>query len=89
MLLRIILSISFFGSIFLFPWFVTVLLGIALLFLSSGYEVILGGVLLDLLYAAPAPAFFNTTFLFTGVFFVLALLAFFIKKQLMMYPQSR
>ena len=67
----------------------TVLLGIALLFLSSGYEVILGGVLLDLLYAAPAPTFFNTAFLFTVVFFVLALLAFFIKKQLMMYPQSR
>ena len=50
MLPRALLSISFFISIFFFPWWVSFALATVLLLLKPTYEVLVGALLIDLLY---------------------------------------
>jgi hypothetical protein len=54
-LLRVFLAALFLVSIALLPWYVPLALGLVLLRYSSGYEVLAGGLLFDILYGAPMP----------------------------------
>ena len=87
MKLRISLSVLFFASIFLFPWYISVLLSVVLLVLFNAYEVILGGLLLDTLYGTPILGYFDSESLFTLLFVILYILSFYIKKQLIFYHE--
>lgn len=85
MLVRILLSGLFFLSIFFFPWFVTVLLGLLLVVRYPAYEVVLGGLMLDFLYGASVPSFHIGPYLFTIFFSATLVLSIYIKQKLVFY----
>ena len=76
-------SLLFFISIFLLPWWVTLLLGVFLLVVFESYEVVLGGAVIDLLYGAPVPFFGGVSFLATAVFLILSVGVFFLRRRLL------
>ena len=49
---RLVLSITFFCSVFFANWVVVVVLGLVTLAFFSAWEVILGAILMDLLYVS-------------------------------------
>ena len=83
--IRFFLILLFFSSTFFFPWFVTTLLALALLAVSSGYEVVFGGLMLDFLYGTDVPSYIGSPFLFTIFFAILFVAGFYIKKHLIFY----
>jgi hypothetical protein len=86
MVTRSIFSILFFLSIFFGPWWVSVLLGIGLLFYAESYEVIIGGFLMDILYGAPIPVYpFQGMYFFTILFLLLFIAIFYLKGHLIFY----
>lgn len=85
MALRITLSVLFFGSIFMFPWYLTALFGVALLAWYVGYEVVFGGVVLDLAYGAPVSDTYIGSYIFTILFGLLFIFSVYIKRRLIFY----
>ncbi len=81
-MIRLSLALLFFGSILFFPWWVSVFLGVLLLFAGEGYEVLFGGVLLDVLYGAPLPFFFHFPALYTALFSLLFLFVRVVKPRM-------
>lgn len=81
LLLRLALSAALFGSVLLLPWWVTLLLAIALCAIANGYEVILAGFLLDILYGGEGSLGLPMPFLSTSVAFVIFAMAFIIKRN--------
>jgi hypothetical protein len=75
----------FFLSIFFAPWYINIFFAIALTIVSSGYEIIIGGLIIDLIYGASVPEFFTSPFSFTIFFGILYFCSYFIKKQLIFY----
>ena len=75
----------FFLSIFIAPWWLSLALGLALLLYCRAYEVVLGGVMTDLLYASPVPSWGGTTFATTALFLLCALAAFVLHRRLLLY----
>ena len=65
---RIILNGILLFSLLFLPWWFFVLTAGLLLILFSAMEVLLWGVLFDILYASPIPFYFNIPILFTLVF---------------------
>ena len=81
---RAAMGIAFFSSIFLMPWWAVFFLGILFLALFQAYAlVVMGGVLMDLLFGIPEPAVFGFSYLYTLVFALLALLAWFLEKSML------
>jgi len=62
MIRRITFTILFFLSTFLFPWYITVLFALALVAVAPGYEIIIGGLVLDFVYGAVVQAFLQVLF---------------------------
>jgi len=89
MIRRVLLTTLFFLSIFLFPWYVTVLCALTLLILSPGYEIIIGGLVLDFLYGAVVPDLFSSPFSFTIFFTLMYIGSRFIKKRLVFYQDGK
>lgn len=85
---RLILVGLFFGSIVFLPWFVSVCFGLILLFLFNAPEVIAGGFLHDLLYAAPKAAFWDVEFVGTASALFLFVLFLITKKYLIFYREE-
>lgn len=64
--MRIILNISLFFSIFLFPWWFTTAFALVLTFrFKNFYEILFAGLLIDLVYGTSLELFFNISFIFT------------------------
>lgn len=72
--LRLMLDGLLILSVFLLPWWCVFVVGAALLLLTDAYEVILIGLLWDVLYKAPSEIFFGIQYILTVVFVVCALL---------------
>lgn len=83
--LRIIFNVLMFGSILFLPWWVTVIAAIAFLAFFNAYEILFWGLFADILYSAPVPDFLNIEFIFTIIFFLFFVGAYFIKKKLILY----
>lgn len=84
MIRRIIFTILFFLSTFLFPWYVTVFFALALVVVAPGYEIVIGGLVLDLVYGTVVPSFFTSPFTFTILFGLTYIVSYFIKKRLIL-----
>ena len=82
---RIVLSIIFFLGIFLFPWWLSALIALLLLIRYTAYEVLLGGVLFDVLYSAGAGAFFGVPYVGTLFATALFIVFFYFKRSLIWY----
>jgi hypothetical protein len=89
MIKRIIFTILFFLSTFLFPWYVTIAFGIALVAVAPGYEIIIGGLVLDFVYGAVVPSFFTSPFSFTIFFVLIYIGSRIIKKRLVFYQDEQ
>lgn len=86
--LRVPLTTFFFLSLLFFPWWVSASAAVALAFMGEGYEVLLGGFLSDLLYAAPVPPFRGFLFVSTAAALALFFTARAAKRFLIHYPRT-
>ena len=83
-MIRIFLTIIFFVSVLFAPWWLSVLLAIILLsYFGAYFEVIVGGIVMDSMFGVPIIALFNTEFLYTIMFAILVLTAYFAKRVMM------
>jgi hypothetical protein len=72
MLIRTCVSIIFFLAILFLPWWVSLPVGFLLLLKYESFvEIVLGGLVIDLLYATPISYFFG--FMYVSTVFALAL----------------
>lgn len=83
--LRVILNILLALSIMFLPWWISVVLAFALLFLYAAYEVLFWGLVMDMLYSAPIGAFFGIELIFTILFVLLFIFAGYCKQWFMLY----
>jgi hypothetical protein len=67
MVLRIFLNLCTLVSVLWFPWWLTIGFLVLLLAAARAYEVLFWGFILDALYGAPVPTFFNLPLLFTAI----------------------
>lgn len=83
-MMRIVFSVLFFASLFIFPWYVTVLLGGVLVVLWEAYfEVVLVGLLLDILFGAPVAALNDFSLIYATFFIFLSLSSFFLRRVIL------
>ena len=82
---RISLNILMVSSILFLPWWLSILFALVLLFGFEAVEVLGWGLLIDILYGTPLTLFFNFTFIFTLLFFVLFLSTQYLKRYLVFY----
>jgi len=85
MWIRILLNGILAGSILFLPWWTTVLMVAAFLFVFDAYEVLAWGIVADSLYAVPTEAFFGIEFFTTIIFTVLFVVITLLKKRLIFY----
>ena len=83
---HLILDIILFMVILLLPWWVSVLGAIFLLYYFRSFnEIVLFGVLMDILYGRFSSGFHPLDYRFTLLFLALLLTSFVIKKRLKFY----
>ncbi len=82
MIRHFLISTLFFLSIFISPWYITVILALTLIMIAPGYEIIIGGMILDFLYGVITPSLFFSPFSFTIFFLITYIFSHFIKKRL-------
>lgn len=83
MLLRITLIVVFFLSAILAPWWCTALIAVILAAKGNDLFVLpIGGVCVDILFGTPIASLGGFSFVYTTVFSILALVAFFIHRHI-------
>jgi hypothetical protein len=88
MIKKTVLNIILFFVIILCPWWLSVALGIALLFYFKNYsEVIVFGLIMDIYYAKLAPSFNIFDYKLTLFFIILYFISHFLKKRLKFYAE--
>lgn len=86
LLLRIILDAVLFFSIFLLPWWFSLFLGFACVFLFKNFfEALLVGFVLDALYGIAGQTFFKTNMLFTFLSAAVLAFSYLARKRLSFY----
>jgi hypothetical protein len=77
------MTAAFFASIFLGPWWLTVILGLFLLAVFGGaLPLIAGGFIMDSVFGAPLPALGSFHLLYTLLFVTLACINWYLQKTL-------
>lgn len=89
MIYRIFFTILFFLSTFIFPWYATVCFALLLLAVAPGYEIIMGGLILDFTYGTIVPDFFTSPFSFTIFFTLMFIVSYILKKHLVFYQDDK
>lgn len=85
---RIILNIILFISVIICPWWVSVILALAILYYLKNFpEIVVYGLILDIYYGKLSPSFHILDYRFTLLFLVLLFTSFFIKKRLKFYDR--
>jgi hypothetical protein len=88
MLKRIIFDILLFISAIVAPWWFTGIFSIVILYYFKNFnEIILFGLVMDILYGRLADTFHWYDYRFTLFFLILLLTSFFIKKRLKFYDR--
>ncbi len=86
MIKRTIATVALFLSVFFLPWWITVLLAIVgILFIQNFYEVVVAGLLIDLLYGTDTSLFFGFSAVFTIGALALVVLGERFKKNIRLY----
>lgn len=86
MLKRIIFDILVFVSAIVAPWWFTAIFSIAVLYYFKNFnEIVLFGLVMDILYGRLSVAFHWYDYKFTLFFLILLLTSYFIKKRLKFY----
>lgn len=79
--LRFALDGALIASVLYFPWWITLLIAALLLIISPGYEVLLAGAALDLLYGDTGLLGISVPLIGTAAAFVLFIVAFILKRN--------
>ena len=83
---RIIFDILLFLSVLVCPWWFTALFSIAILYYLKNFnEIVLFGLVMDILYGRLSATFHWYDYKFTLFFLILLLTSYFIKKRLKFY----
>lgn len=82
---RLLLNIMLLISVLFFTWWISVLVGLLLLFRRNAFEVVFWGFLMDVLYGVSLPAFWGFPLVMTSLFFVLYLVSVVLKQRLIFY----
>ena len=82
---RISINILLFISTLYFPWWVTIAIGVLLLTLHTGVELLFWGIFADALFGTQLSYFYNVQYIFTLTFFVLIFIAVYIKRKMIFY----
>lgn len=69
------------ASVLYFPWWITLLIAVALLIVSPGYEVLLAGAALDLLYGDMGLFGISVPLISTVAALILFIVAFILKRN--------
>ncbi len=89
MIKKIISDTVLFLVILLCPWWLSVILGVALLFYFKNYsEIVLFGLIMDIYYTKLAPSFNIFDYKITLFYLVLLIASYFIKKRLKFYSNQ-
>lgn len=81
---RIFTLLFFFASILFLPWYVPVLLGLFIIVQWKAYtSAIIGGIILDGMFGAPIITLYGFAYIYTALFVILSLLAFFLRQVMM------
>ena len=83
--LRIVMNVALAASILFLPWWFTVLLAVAHIFMFQAYEIIVWGFVADTLYGTPIALYYNIEFFSTLLFAVLVILVVSFKRRLIFY----
>ncbi len=84
MLTRVLLGIAFLFSALFLPWWLTICIGIFAIVLFRMYAVVIfGGFLMDMLFGIPEPRLFGFSCIYTAVFVILALIAWFLDRAIL------
>jgi hypothetical protein len=81
---RVALATALFVSVFLAPWWVTVWVAVAFALIYTPYEVVIAGLLFDILYTPPIAVVGVSLMFFTGALGIFVL-QFFVKKFVIFY----
>ncbi len=88
-IIRIVVGIIMFCCVMWGYWWLTWCLAIGLLFYYPNYfEIIFLGIFYDALYGVAIPEFWNIEYIFTISSIILFILAFFLKKRLIIYDDQ-
>jgi len=88
MLKRIIFDILLLISVIICPWWFTALFLVAVLYyLKSFTEIVLFGLIMDILYGGISTNFHFGDYRFTIFFFIILITSFYIKKRLKFYSK--
>ena len=85
-MLRLLTNFILFGSVLFLPWWVMIIIGIVALFkFNAFYEIVMWGLLADLLYGADVALFYNFgLFLSLGVLLLFIVIEF-LKSRIRFY----
>lgn len=80
--MRYVLGLSFVVSVLLFPWWMSVLLGIVVALYPSGPTLLLiGGVSMDTLFGAPIASLGGFSYLYTALFSVIIVVVYLMRDR--------
>ena len=82
---RIVVNVALAVRILFLPWWFTVLLAAAHIFMFQAYEIIVWGFVADTLYGAPIALYYNVEFFSTLLFAILVILIVPLKHRLIFY----
>jgi len=86
--IRIVLDVILFMSVYLFPWWLIILGVLMALFINSAPELIVIGLLLDALYDGASPTLPNFQFTFTALFIIMFFSVEFLKRYIILYENK-
>ena len=85
--MRIIFDSILFISLFIAPWWASFMLAFAgIFFFTNFYEIILAGLIMDIVYGAGSSGVFDVPFISTLAGVLLFTGGSFVKKRLVFYP---
>ncbi|TAJ16081.1 hypothetical protein EPO56_00060 [Patescibacteria group bacterium] len=82
-MLRILAPLLFLGMVFVAPWWMSVLFAILLLVMgNNGFIVVIGGIIIDLTFGTPIHSLGGFQYLYTTLFILLSIIAWYLKRTL-------
>ncbi|HUC89069.1 MAG TPA: hypothetical protein VMR49_03500 [Candidatus Paceibacterota bacterium] len=89
MIKRIAFDVILFLSIFLLPWWITAILGLAGIFIfAQFYEFIAVGIIMHSIYVVPGHGFISSPLWFTLIIFIIYISIQFIRRHIILYKNE-
>lgn len=87
-IIRVFLDAALFFSVLFAPWWVSLLIAVALVSVADAFEILFAGIAIDALYGTAVPGFAMIEIVFTGIFALVFILAWLSKRYLLVYDRT-